>query len=157
MQLAKAVMEVLVLRDAVIETAIVKRHGYVVIDVEGLSCRVGRINALAPWESQAGLLRLVPWIQDRVIDGIEANHALVDVGSGVVHAMVVEPQERLLFCLVVTRGIVEVEIVHPLSRSISALVVCEVMRLAVTFRRRMTVVQVREKRPVRSAEVLAIA
>src|SRR6478735_3221975 len=157
MQFASAVVEVLVLRDAVIETAIVERHGYVVINVEGLPCRISRIDPLASGKPQTAPLGLVTRVQDWIIDGIETNHTFVDIGSGVVHAVVVEPQERLFFRIVVAGSVVEVEIVYPLPRYVSALVVSEVMRLAIAFRRRMTVVQVGEKRPVRRAEVLAIA
>src|SRR5690242_15203588 len=96
MKLARAVVEVLVLCDSIIEAAIVKSHWDVVINVEGLACSIPWVNPLAPGQLQAPGIGLVSWIQDRIVDGIKANHAFVNVGSGVVHAVVVEPEERLL-------------------------------------------------------------
>src|ERR1041385_542122 len=52
--------------------------------------------------------------------------------------------------------IVQKQIIPPLAWYIAALVVSHGMRLAIALRRGMAVVQVREKCPVRRAEVLAI-
>ena len=156
MELAQAVVEVLMLRDAIIEAAIVQSHGDVIVHVEGLARRVGRVNPFAAGQPEAGLLGLVAWIQNRVVNGIETDHAFVNVGAGVVHAVIVKPEEGLLLRVVIACRIVEIEVIHPLLRYVPAFVVRKVVGLAIALRRRVAVVQVSKERPVRRAEVLAI-
>ena len=155
-EFAQAVVEVLVLRDAIIEAAIVQGHGDVIVHVEGLACRVSRIDPLAARQPEGSLFGLVARVQDGIVNGIETNHPFVNIRPGVVHAMVVKPEERLLLRRVVSRGIVMIEVVHPLLGYVPAFIVRHVVGLAIALRRRVAVVQVSEKRPVRRPKVLAI-
>ena len=54
-----------------------------------------------------------------VVDGVEPDHALVDVGAGVVHRVVVEPEEALLLPVVATGRPVQVEVVDPRPRVVA--------------------------------------
>src|SRR6266511_2073831 len=145
-------MKILVWGNPVVEPAVVEGERDVVVDAERAR------NALFPPRvrpdaGQAKSFGLVPGVLNRVVDGVETDHALVDVGAGMVHAVVVEPEEGLHLSRVATRGPVEVEVVTPLPWLVGAGLV---VRVAVTLRGRMDIVQVGEKRQVRSPEVLAI-
>jgi hypothetical protein len=67
--------------------------------------------------------------------------------------MVVEPEERLFLALVSAGGIVQIQVVDPLFGPIRG---GPPVRVAIALRRRVPVVQVREERPLRVAEVAAI-
>src|SRR6266508_2882446 len=145
-------MKILVWGNPVVEPAVVEGERDVVVDAERAR------NALFPPRvrpdaGQPKSFGLVPRVLNRVVDGVEADHALVDVGAGMVHAVVVEPEEGLHLPGIATRGPVEVEVVTKLPWLVGAWLV---VWIAVTLRRRMAIVQVGEERPVRSPEVLAI-
>jgi hypothetical protein len=59
-------------------------------------------------------LGFVSWIQNRIVNGIEADHAFINIGPGVVHAMIVKPEEGLLLSVVIACRIVVIKIIHPL-------------------------------------------
>ena len=94
-----------------------------------------------------------------VVDRVEPDHPLVDVGPGVVHAVVVEPEEGLLLAVVATGGPVQVEVVDPFAGQVALTLGAEVhgvVRVAVALGRGVPVVQVGEEGPVGRAEVLPV-
>ena len=135
---------------SVVEAAVVERERDVVLHVEGAVAVVGADAR------QTQTVGLVAAVQHRIVVRREADHALVDVGPRVVHAVIVEPEERLLLAIVAARRICEIQVVDPLPRLVAAAVVGHVVRLAVALGRGVAVVQVGEERPVGSAEVLPV-
>jgi hypothetical protein len=109
------VVDVLVHRDAVVKSAVVEGQRNIVVDVEG------SVGVVLTDAGQAEALPLVAHVHAvlRVIDGVQADHALVDVGAGLVHAVVVEPEEALLLTVVPTRRPVQVEVVHERLREVA--------------------------------------
>ncbi len=94
-----------------------------------------------------------------VVDRVEPDHALVDVRPGVVHPVVVEPEEALLLAVVPAGRPVQVQVVDEHLRQVALglrPVPHRVVRVAVALRRGVPVVQVGQERPVRGAEVLAV-
>ena len=93
-ELVGGVVDVLVHRDAVVEPAVVEGERDVVLDVEravpvvGAHAREPQALALVAHVHAALVAHRL-----RVVDRVEADHALVDVGAGVVHPVVVEPEE----------------------------------------------------------------
>ena len=140
-------MEILMWRDAIVLTAGIEGQRDVILHVEAA------IPVVGPDAGQAIAFGLVAGVFRRIVDGVEPHHALVDVGPGMIHAVVVEPEERLHLLGIVTRGIVEIEVIDPLLGPVGIWIV---MRIAVALRRRMAIVQVGEERQVRRPEVLAI-
>ena len=149
------VVDVVVLGDPVIEAAVEEGQRDVVVDVEAA---VGVVGA-HPGQPQATALVAHVHPVLRVIDGVEADHALVDVGPGVVHPVVVEPEEALLLPVIATGRPVQVQVVHrhprPVALALRA-VPHRVVRVAVALRGGVAVVQVGQERQVRRAEVLPV-
>ena len=110
--LAHGVVHVLVHGDAVVQRDIEERQRDVVLDIEGtVFPGVG-----APTRQlQTVGVGLVTEIQYRVVDRVQADHALVHVRPGVIHAVIVEPEEALLLRLVTTRRPVQIQVVTPLA------------------------------------------
>ncbi len=160
-ELAHAVVHVLVGRDPVVETAVVERQRDVVGHIE----RAVRVVGAHAGEAQALALvaavvhALTGHVLLGVVDRVQADHALVDVRTRVVHAVIVEPEEALLLAIVISRGPVQVEVVNEHPRRVAVRVrpmLHRVVRVAVALGSGVPVVQVGEERPVRSAEVLAV-
>ena len=147
MSLAAIGMEILVGRYPVVQPAIVQCQRDIGLDVEGA------IGAVGPDPGQAKPGSLVAVILDRIVDGIEADQPLVDIGPGMVHPVVMEPEEGLFLPVIATSGPVQIEILHPLSWPIGTRLV---VRVAVALRRRMAIVEMRQERLVRRAEVLGV-
>src|SRR6266545_5724645 len=103
-------MKILVWGSPVVEPAVVEGERDIVVDAEGAIAGL-LVPQVRPDAGQAEPLGLVPRVLNRVVDGVEADHALVDVGAGMVHAVVVEPEEGLHLPGITTRGPVEIEVV----------------------------------------------
>src|SRR4051812_39103504 len=143
---------------AVIGGEVVERHRDVVLDVERpvvVALGVDVVHADAG-EAPAVGLGLVAVVELGIVVRRESDHALVDVRAGVVHAVVVVPEERLLLAVVTAGGVGHPEVVDPLHRTVAAFVVDHGVRLAIGLGSVVAVVAVREERPVRSAEVATV-
>ncbi len=91
-ELALGVVDVLVDRGAVVQPAVVDRQRDVEVHVERA---VGVVGADTRQPQALGLVAGVEVVLG-VVDRVEADHSLVDVRPGVVHPVVVEPEEALL-------------------------------------------------------------
>src|SRR6266542_5033842 len=123
-------MKILVWGNPVVEPAVVEGERDVVVDAERAR------NALFPPRvrpdaGQPKSFGLVPRVLNRVVDGVETDHALVDVGAGMVHAVVVEPEEGLHLPGIATRRPVQVKVIDPLSWRVG---VGLVVGIAITLR-----------------------
>jgi hypothetical protein len=153
-ELAEAVVTILVRRDAVVEPAVEERQRNVVIDIEG-SIVVVAAPARQPESALLAFVSVNPGVMDRH----QANHPLIDVRAGMPLEMIVEPPERLLFVRIgfarqrVGRGHVEIQVVYPLLRLES---LRTMMRVAVAFGRGVRVVQVYEKFAVGRTEIAGV-
>ena len=148
MRLAAAVVEVLVLRDAVVEAAVIEGKRDVVLDSS-----VRLRHARQPQVLPVGRVVLVSVIHDRVIDRIQTDHAFVNIGAGEIHLVVVEPEEGLFLVVVVAGRVVQIQVVDEHAGLVGR---WHVVRVAVALRRRVAVVEVRQERRVGRAEVIAI-
>ena len=140
-------------RDPVVHPDVVDRQRDVVLDVER---PVGVVGADAGQAQALGLVAGVEVVL-RVVDRVEPDHALVDVGPGEVHHVVVEPEEALLLPAVVAGRPVQVQLVHEgLDREAVVLRAEQerVVRVAVRLRRGVRVVQVGQEPELRVPEVL---
>ena len=148
------VVEVVVHGDAVVEPAVEEGERDVVVDVEA-AVGVVRANAGEPVSRV-----LVAVVRHGVVDRVEADQALVDVGSCEVHPVVVEPEEALLLALQPSRRPVQVQLVDPHLRAEPRRALGApqegVVRVAVTLGRGVAVVQVGEEGVVGCAEVLPV-
>ena len=134
---------------------VVERERDVVLDVEGA------VGVVGPHAREPQALGLVAGVEVvlRVVDRVEADHALVDVRPGVVHPVVVEPEERLLLPVVAAGRPVQVQVVHEGLDRVTGVLRTEqvrVVRVAVRLGRGVPVVQVGQERVVRRAEVLPV-
>ncbi len=94
-----------------------------------------------------------------VVDGVEPDHALVHVGAGVVHRVVVEPEEALLLPVVAGGRPVQVQVVDGSPRVVAPVTgpgPQGVVRVAVTLRRGVAVVQVSQEAASVLSEVLPV-
>ena len=157
-----AVVDVVVGGDAVVEAVVGEGQRDVVLDVEGT---VGVVGAHARQPQALGLLASVETtlgpvvVRLRVVDREQPDAALVDVRPGVVHAVVVEPEEALLLPVVAAGRPVEVQVVAPLTGPVALglrAVAHGVVRVAVTLRGGVAVVQVGQEGAVGGAEVLGV-
>ena len=108
-------MDVLVHRHAVVEAAVVERQRDVVLDVEravGVVCAHTRQTQALPLVAHVHAVR-------RVVDRVETDHALVHVRAGVIHAVIVEPEEALLLALLTARRPVQIQVVDPHARLVA--------------------------------------
>lgn len=144
--LAASVVKILVLSNTIVQTTIIDNDRDVIVDAARR--RISDTGQPIPF-GFIPIVMVVCWI----IDGIEANHPLIDIGPGMIHAVVVEPQEGLLLLVITTRRPVEIEVVAPLLRLVGAWFVDWV---SVAFWCSMTIVQMRKERHVFSPKVLAI-
>jgi hypothetical protein len=153
--LAQPVVHVQVGGHAVVQRAVVDRERDVVLDVERAVAVVG---AHARETEATPLVAHVHGVLG-VVDRVEADHALVNVCPGLVHGVVVEPEEALLLPVVAARRPVQVQVVDPVLGLVAALAGPElqgVVRVAVALRRGVPVVQVGQEGGVVGAEVLAV-
>ena len=88
-----------------------------------------------------------------VEEKVMPDQAFVHVGAGVPFVMIVEPEERLLFPIVVACWIVQIQVVGVLARSETG---GSCVWIAVALGRRVAVVQVREESVQRITEVISI-
>ena len=155
-------MHIRVLRDAVIESAVIECHRDIVLYIEApigmicpdsrqlqVRCRVTLVSSVQA-RARENLGRVSRIRHSRVVVRQETHHAFVDVGPGEVHAVVVEPQERLHLGRIAPRRVTEIEVIAPVTRYVTSIVDLHVVRLAVALRRRMAVVQMGEERIVRA-------
>ena len=142
-ELAHSVVEVLVDRHAVIQAGVVERQRDVVLHIE-------RAVVIGAHTGQPQSLRLITAIHTRVIDRVQPDHPLVDVGPGVIHAVIVEPQEALLLSVVATCRPVQIQVVDPRLRRIPVIPEASqrVSGVAVTLRCIVPVVEVGQERIV---------
>ena len=142
-ELAHSVVEVLVDRHAVIQAGVVERQRDVVLHIE-------RAVVIGAHTGQPQSLRLITAIHTRVIDRVQPDHPLVDVGPGVIHAVIVEPQEALLLSVVPTCRPVQIQVVDPRLRRIPVIPEASqrVSGVAVTLRCIVPVVEVGQERIV---------
>ena len=155
------VVDVLVNRDPVVQPAVVHDQRDVVGDVKGSVLVIG---ADAGQSKTLSLVTHVGTPADarvslRIVDGINADHALVHIRAGVVHSVVVKPEEALLLPVVPTGGPIQVQIIDEHPRKVTLVsrpAGHRVVRVAVALRRRVSVVQVGEKGHVRCPEVLPV-
>jgi hypothetical protein len=148
-------MEVLMGGDAVVEAEIGEGQRNVVLDVEGT---VGVVDADARQPQSPAFVAHVQAVF-RVVDGIQSHHAFVDVGAGVVHGVVVEPEEALLLPVVAAGGPVQVQVVHEHPGPVAAVPgPCHhrIMRVSVALGCGVGVVQVRQEGEIRGSEVLPV-
>ncbi len=72
------------------------------------------------------------------------------------HAVIVEPEKRHYLAGVTSGRIVEIEVVDPVSRDVAAFVDLHIVRLAITLRCRMTVVEMGQEGKVGGPEITAV-
>ena len=145
MRLAGPVVEVGMACDTIIQGAIIKRQGDVVIDA------AGRVVGHAGEAVGLG----IPFVAvvGTVIDGKQPHHALVHVCASMVHPVVMEPEKGLLLAVVAAGRVVEVKIVAPFLRLITLRLPAGI---AIAFARGMRIVQMGQEAPIRSAEIVAV-
>src|SRR5215212_3026573 len=92
-EVALRVVDVLVDRDSVVQPAVEEDQRDVVVHLEVV--RGGQVRATTRQVQTVGI-PFVAVVDLRVVERVEPHHALVDVVRGVVHDVVVEPEEALL-------------------------------------------------------------
>ena len=142
-------------RHAVVEAHVEHDQRNVESDVER------PVPIVGPYARQPEALGLVAGVEIvlRVVYRVEPDLALVDVGAGEIHHVVVVPEERLLLPVVVAGREVQVELVDEAADRESLVLGPEdpgVVRVAVRLRRGVRVVQVGEGPEARVAEVLPV-
>ena len=133
------IVNVIVQSDSIIQNAVVESQRDIVFDIKG-AIRV--IRAHAGQTQPLGLVAHIHVVLG-IVDRVKTHHALVDIGSGVIHAMIVEPEEGLFLARVAACRIVEIQVIAPCSRRVAVTIgtmIHGVVRVAIALRRCMGVV-----------------